>query len=142
MGGEILVESVPGRGSAFTVELPLLMPVDDLDTVDEASGNGYAILSIERESDRIQAEAAAVKAGYLVGDFKGEIPKGENGVALIIDGARLAEMTPAMLGASKLVISIGDGTLPASKPEGLELTFISQTSISRSLTSLLAAHAR
>ena len=68
MGGSIEVESELGKGTSFTIRIPLDIPIADVE--DAASiPKGCVALRVDRASDRVQAEAVAVQCGYGVLDL-------------------------------------------------------------------------
>ena len=72
MGGSISVESVKGKGTSFTVDLPMKLvdaaPVPEIESAPEsAAGDGLRILLVEDiEINRMLAETILEEAGFAV----------------------------------------------------------------------------
>ncbi|RGP39817.1 Histidine kinase [Altererythrobacter insulae] len=66
MGGRVTVESHPGRGTSFTIELPLAEVIEDGPQAVQTSVVGNLYLALEKATEQIQAEATASKLGWNV----------------------------------------------------------------------------
>ena len=102
---------------------------------------GVALLAIERASDRVQVEAAATNAGFKVYDLADNHSNDEGPFTLIVDGASFADLSGQIPDRVEQVIAIGEGEIPPELEGNLEVRFLASTSISRSLSELLAGDA-
>ncbi|WP_245638276.1 sensor histidine kinase [Altererythrobacter ishigakiensis] len=66
MDGQITVESNPGWGTTFTIEMPLAEVIEDGPQAAQTSVVGNLYLALEKATEQIQAEATASKLGWNV----------------------------------------------------------------------------
>ncbi|MEM7702382.1 MAG: ATP-binding protein [Pseudomonadota bacterium] len=140
MGGRIEVESELGRGTSFTVLIPLGEVADDAQQPDTAAARGDVALLIDRASDRVQAEAVAVQLGYTVHDLSNapaaDIPTGE-GLTVIADAALVSELDVEMINLCGQVIILGDGQRESVDIAGEQTVIVSHSQLVRSLGEIL-----
>lgn len=66
MGGEIEVDSEVGRGTSFTILLPLKAAKDETARHDQDGAKGGVFIAMETATKQIQAEAVAAHSGWKV----------------------------------------------------------------------------
>lgn len=144
MGGRIEVESELGKGTSFTVLIPLGEPAEEAPLPSAQTATGGVGLLIDRASDRIQAEAVAVQHGYIVYDLTDEsapdIPLHQD-LTIIADAALTASLNEDVITRSRAIIILGESQPENAGIVGEKTVFISHSQIARSLGEILKGNA-
>ncbi len=147
MGGRIDVESEVGRGSSFTVFLPLRQ----VDEVDERAAPqntaGTIILSVAKATDQIQVEAVANQLGWLTisqDEIGSDFSEAQGSVLIVTDCDRLATLPKPLRDdcAAIFVLDMDEKKIAALAPHSAKTIGLSTGSLTRSLPDLLARFVR
>lgn len=144
MGGRIEVESELGKGSSFTVRVPLDDPPEPVGPAEAPVNGGCVALLIRRASDRVQAEAIAEHSGYTVYDLRGPIEADwavDRDLTVIADAALLRELGDEVIAASRQIIILGDEHGSDERLSEGKAVFVSHSQLARSLSDILERQA-
>lgn len=136
MGGSIEVQSQPGRGSAFTVRLPLDAVQEEPVSTSPESAPGFVSLAIERASDRVQAEAIATQFGYEIVSLEDATATRIGELTIIADHAAISEIEPSLLEACQRIVVLGERGEIDGEERFAPISYVAQASVSRGLMDL------
>ena len=111
MEGRIKVESDIGRGSSFTVFLPLEEADDDPLVHDDQSQVGHVYAALEKATQQIQAEAIASLSGWTVLESNASLADDFNAfqpLVIICDVSRVSSVPAEMLDACLKLVLLSD----------------------------------
>ncbi|NNK46005.1 MAG: hypothetical protein HKP43_05185 [Altererythrobacter sp.] len=111
MGGQITVESNPGPGTSFTIELPLAEVIEEATQAAQSSEVGNLYLALEKATEQVQAEATASKLGWNVLQLEDQpesYTANAGPVMILADSSRIASVTAKWLEASDRIYVLGE----------------------------------
>ena len=142
MGGRIEVESELGKGTSFTIVMPLGEPPIEFVDPDLSATRGCVLLLIDRASDRVQAEAIAAQYGYDVCEQPIDAqsnPHCTKDQMVIVDAGLVETLDAELVETSEQVIVLGDGARPKLNMPEDKMVYVSQSNLARTLSEVFEA---
>jgi signal transduction histidine kinase len=111
MGGQITVETNPGQGSSFTIELPLAEVDEDAPKDVQSGVEGNLYVALEKATEQILAEATASKLGWNVLQPEDQPETFAGPMMILADSSRLASVPVEWLEASDHIYLISESAV-------------------------------
>lgn len=142
MGGRIEVESEVGRGSSFTIFLPLEAATAASTNGEEDRPKGRVFIAIEKATTQIQAEAVATQSGWTVLGQEDDLQEGEKEqlpLVILCDAISRTSVPQRLCDAASRIILLADsdGESEPKKQDEESLVTFSGSNIVRQLPDVL-----
>ena len=113
LDGRIEVESEVGRGSSFSIFLPLDEAIELSQEQPQQASAGTVCLAFEKATEQIQVEAVVDQLGWSISDPDSCAPEGDGTLIIISDGVGLKSLSHDLLDASAHIVVVGEGVAQA-----------------------------